>query len=154
MRGRVALLGVLLGLTGRAEGAEAQPRRTDDPPTVTVAMLERMLAAFNAHDLDAIMQFFAEDCQLFMPRGKEPWGTRYAGKAAVREGLGTRFAGLPDVHYGEDRHWVAGDLGASTWLLTGTTRSGEQIKVRGVDLLELHDGKVITKDSYWKTVEK
>jgi hypothetical protein len=73
MRGRVALLGVLLGLTGRAEGAEAQPRRTDDPPTVTVAMLERMLAAFNAHDLDAIMQFFAEDCQLFMPRGKEPW---------------------------------------------------------------------------------
>lgn len=154
MRGRLALLGVLLGLTGRPEGAEAQSRRTGDPPAVTVAMLERMLAAFNAHDLDAIMQFFAEDCQLFMPRGKEPWGTRYVGKAAVREGLGTRFAGLPDVHYGEDRHWVAGDLGTSTWLLTGTTRSGEKIKVRGVDLLEFRDGKVIKKDSYWKIVEK
>lgn len=154
MRACVGLLAVLLGLSGSPEIAEAQPPRADDPPAATVATLEQILAAFNAHDLDAIMQFFANDCELLMPRGKEPWGTRYVGKAAVREGLGTRFAGLPDVHYGEDRHWVAGDLGVSTWLLTGTTKSGEKIMVRGVDLLEFRDGKVIKKDSYWKIVEK
>jgi ketosteroid isomerase-like protein len=50
--------------------------------------------AFNAHDLDAIMEFFADDCSLDMPRGPEPWGQRFIGKAAVREGLATRFKGL------------------------------------------------------------
>jgi ketosteroid isomerase-like protein len=120
---------------------------------MTTATLKAFLAAFNAHDLDAIMGFFAEDCELCMPRGTEPWGTRYVGKSAVREGLATRFAGLPDVHYGDDDHWVAGDLGVSTWLLTGTTRAGDQVRVRGVDLLAFRDGMIVKKDSYWKIVE-
>lgn len=119
-----------------------------------LSAMKELLAAFNSHDLDAIMGFFSEDCELCMPRGTEPWGTRYVGKPAVREGLSTRLAGIPDVRYGDDRHWVAGDLGVSTWLLTGTTRAGEQIRVRGVDLLEFRSGKVIRKDSYWKIVEK
>jgi ketosteroid isomerase-like protein len=122
--------------------------------SMTTATLKAFLAAFNAHDLDAIMEFFAEDCEFYMPRGAEAWGTRYVGKSAVREGLATRFAGLPDVHYGDDNHWVAGDLGVSTWLLTGTAKTGEQIRVRGVDLLEFRDGKIVKKDSYWKIVEK
>jgi ketosteroid isomerase-like protein len=126
---------------------------TKQPP-VTTDTLQAFLAAFNAHDLDAIMGFFAEDCELYMPRGGHPWGTRYAGKGAVREGLATRFTGLPDVHYGEDSHWVSGDHGVSTWLLTGTAHTGEQIRVRGVDLLEFRDGKIVKKDSYWKIVDK
>ncbi len=121
---------------------------------VTTENLKAFLAAFNAHDLDAIMEFFAEDCEFYMPRGGEPWGSRYAGKPAVREGLAARFAGLPDVHYGNDTHWVSGNNGVSTWLLTGTTKSGDSIRVRGVDLLEFRDGKIIRKDSYWKIVEK
>src|SRR5690242_3018387 len=103
------------------------------PGGLTTDTLKQFLAAFNAHDLDAIMQFFADDCELSMPRGKEPWGTRYTGKDAVRAGLATRFAGVPDVHYGDDRHWLAGDLGVSTWLLTGTTKAGERLRVQGVD---------------------
>jgi ketosteroid isomerase-like protein len=126
---------------------------SDNQAVVTVSTLEQLLAAFNAHDLDAIMRFFADECELLMPRGREPWGTRYVGKGAVREGLATRFAGVPDVHYGEDRHWAAGDLGVSTWLLTGTTKAGDTIRVRGVDLLEFRGGKIIKKDSYWKIVE-
>jgi ketosteroid isomerase-like protein len=121
---------------------------------ITSATLQAFLAAFNAHDLDAIMQFFADDCEFYMPRGQTPDGTRYAGKTAVREGLATRFSGIPDVHYGEDRHWVAGELGVSTWLLTGTTQAGEPIRVRGVDLLEFRDGQIVKKDSYWKIVER
>jgi ketosteroid isomerase-like protein len=89
-----------------------------------------------------------------MPRGTEPWGTRYVGEAAVREGLATRFAGVPDVHYGEDAHWVSGDHGISRWLLTGTTKTGEALRVRGIDLLEFRDGKIVSKDSYWKIVQR
>ena len=100
------------------------------------------------------MDFFADDCILEMPRGPEPWGQRFTGKAAVREGLASRFKGLPDVHYGDDRHWVSGNLGVSEWLLTGTRPDGEMVRVRGCDHWEFRDGKVIRKDSYWKIVEK
>jgi ketosteroid isomerase-like protein len=120
---------------------------------MTTATLKAFLDAFNAHDLDAIMGFFADGCELCTPRGTEPWGTRYQGRDAVREGLAARFSGIPDVHYGDDSHWVAGDLGVSTWLLTGTTTAGEAIRVRGVDLLAFRDGKIVRKDSYWKIVQ-
>jgi ketosteroid isomerase-like protein len=120
----------------------------------SVATLEAITDAFNSHDLDAIMAFFAEDCSLDMPKGPEPWGRRYSGKAAVREGLATRFAGLPDAHYGEGRHWVSGDFGVSEWLLTGTAADGSRVRVRGCDHWEFRGGKVIRKDSYWKLVER
>jgi ketosteroid isomerase-like protein len=124
----------------------------NDQP-VTVETLKAFLDAFNRHDLDSIMAFFADDCVLFMPRGTEPWGQRLVGRDAVREGLASRFAGLPDVHYGDDRHWTCGRLGVSEWLITGTTQAGKRIELRGVDLLEFEGGKIIRKDSYWKIVE-
>lgn len=120
----------------------------------SIQTLKDILDAFNQHDLDAIMSFFADDCSFDMPRGPDPWGSRYTGKADVRRALATRFAGLPDVHYGEDRHWLSGNLGVSEWLLTGTTPDGREVRVRGCDLWEFADGKVIRKDSYWKIVEK
>jgi ketosteroid isomerase-like protein len=120
---------------------------------VTQAMLKNFLEAFNRHDLDAIMDYFADDCVLYLPRGTSPRGACFEGKAEVRRGLSTRFEGLPDVHYADDSHWVCGDLGVSEWTVTGTASSGERIEVRGVDLLEFRQGKIIRKDSFWKLVE-
>jgi ketosteroid isomerase-like protein len=122
--------------------------------SVSTETAKAILDAFNAHDLDAIMEFFAEDCSLDLPRGPDPWGQRYVGKAAVREGLATRFKGLPDVHYGDDRHWISGNMLVSEWLLTGTRPDGTAVKVRGCDHYEFRDGHIIRKDSYWKIVEK
>ena len=122
--------------------------------SVLVETAKAILDAFNAHDLDAIMAFFADDATLDMPRGPEPWGQRYVGKPAVRAGLATRFAGLPDVHYSDDRHWISGNLVVSEWLLTGTTLTGTPIKVRGCDHYEFREGLVIRKDAYWKIVEQ
>jgi ketosteroid isomerase-like protein len=120
----------------------------------SVETLQAVTDAFNAHDLDAIMEFFADDCSLDMPRGPDAWGARLVGRAAVREGLAARFAGLPDVHYGDGRHWVSGDLGVSEWLLTGTRPDGEHVRVRGCDHWEFRDGEIVRKDSYWKIVER
>jgi steroid delta-isomerase-like uncharacterized protein len=120
---------------------------------VTKQLLSEFLDAFNRHDLDAIMDFFADDCVFYMPRGAGPRGERFTGKAEVRTGLASRFEGIPNVHYGEDRHWASDELGVSEWTLTGTTVSGKSIAVRGVDLLEFVDGKIVRKDSFWKIVE-
>ncbi len=117
--------------------------------------LTELCDAFNAHDLDRIMALFAEDCVLEMPRGAKPWGSRFEGKQSVREALAGRFAGLPDVHYGNDEHFVdaAANTGMSKWTLTGTTREGKKLEVWGCDFWTFRDGKVIRKDSYWKIVE-
>jgi ketosteroid isomerase-like protein len=120
---------------------------------IGTSVLERLLDAFNAHDIDAVMSFFAEDCVMDMPRGPGPSGRRLVGRQQVREGIESRFAGIPDVTYGDDRHWVCGDRGVSEWTLRGTQVTGEKIEVRGCDLFEFADGKVSLKDSFWKIVD-
>jgi ketosteroid isomerase-like protein len=117
-----------------------------------MSVLDGLADAFNAHDLDRIMSYFAEDCSLDLPRGSEPHGTRYRGAADVRRGIRTRFETTPDVHYSELEHFADDDTGMSKWLLTGTTPAGEKIKVRGCDFYTFRDGKVVRKDSYWKIV--
>ncbi len=119
---------------------------------VSQQTLKAFLDAFNRHDLDAIMGFFADECVFYMPRGASPRGDRFVGKDAVRAGLAKRFEGLPDVHYREEKHWACGDFGVSEWTLTGTPASGQRIEVRGVDLLEFAEGKITRKDSFWKII--
>lgn len=120
---------------------------------VSTDTLRALMEAFNRHDLDGVMGFFSEDPVLEMPRGTDPWGTRARGRDDVRAQLATRFSGLPDVRYSEDRHFVSADRGVSEWLLTGTAPDGRVVRVRGCDLFEFLDGKISRKDSYWKIVE-
>ena len=147
---------VLLGCNTRSTD-NTSPTQTKSPEmTITVETMKHVLDAFNRHDLDAIMEYFAEDCSLDIPRGPEPWGQRFVGKAQVREALAGRFKGIPDVHYGEDAHWISadGNNGVSEWTLTGTTIAGIKVKVRGCDLWEFRNGKIIRKNSFWKIVER
>src|SRR5207248_1550747 len=82
-----------------------------------------------------------------------PWGTRATGHEEVRRALATRFAGIPDVHYGSDRHLVCGDRGVSEWTLTGTL-NGKPVEIWGCDLFEFSAGKISRKNSYWKITEE
>ena len=115
--------------------------------------LDALLDAFNAHDADAVMAFFTDDCVLDMPRGPGPGGRRLVGREQVRAGIQSRFDGIPDVHYGDERHFVCGDRGVSEWTLRGTWASGEPVEVRGCDLFEFTGGRISRKDSYWKIID-
>jgi ketosteroid isomerase-like protein len=119
----------------------------------SVDVLKAITDAFNRHDLDAIVSFFTDDAVFESPRGPDPFGRRFEGKSAVREGLAARFTGIPDVHYGDDDHFISGDRGASEWTLTGTTTDGLRLEVRGCDLWTFRDGLVAKKDSFWKIIE-
>ena len=160
MQIRILIIGLFIGFSGllscnsKTPDKKLQTQTYLQKMTVTVETLKQILDAFNRHDLDAIMEFFSDDCSFDFPRGSEPWGQRFIGKKQVREALAGRFKGIPDVHYGDDRHWVAGNMGVSEWTLTGTTTSGVRLEVRGCDLWEFRNGKVIRKDSYWKIVER
>jgi ketosteroid isomerase-like protein len=101
------------------------------PEQATVELLKGFLDAFNRHDLNAIMDYFADDCVFYMPRGARPRGDRHIGKNDVRAGLTKRFEGIPNVHYGDAQHWTCGSFGVSEWTLTGTTVLGKNLEVRG-----------------------
>ncbi len=120
---------------------------------MTVERLREFAAAFDRHDVDAIMAFFTDDCVFESPRGSEPYGTRFVGKEQVRAGVASRFQGIPDVRYRKDEHRVCGDRGFSQWTLTGTTTDGHHLHLRGCDLFDFRDGRIQKKDSYWKIVE-
>lgn len=124
------------------------PPMSDDETKMRV--LREITTAFDTHDLDAIMEHFADDCVFETPRGPEAHGRRVVGRDAVRAAFADRFAGIPDVRYTDDGHFVRGDRGASEWLLSGTSTSGERIEVRGCDLWTFAGEKVARKDSYWK----
>jgi ketosteroid isomerase-like protein len=115
-----------------------------------ILMLKAITKAFDEHDLEGIMVHFAHDAVFEGPRGADPWGTRFVGLEAIREGLAARFSGIPDIRYQHDEHFIDGDRGASEWTLSGTTTDGQRIEVRGCDLWTFRDGMVVKKDSYWK----
>src|SRR4051794_11833653 len=109
--------------------------------------LQGFLAGVHQQDGVAGVGVFTEDVRFETPRGPDPNGRRLTGKAEVRKGIEARFAGIPDIHYGDDRHWVCGDRGVSEWLITGRATDGRAIEVRGCDLFEFADGKICRKDS-------
>lgn len=161
MTKRTLIIGLLSGLFSifgcneKENDKEMQVQFNSQEMKVTVETLKKILEEFNHHNLDAIMEYFSDDCSFDFPRGPESFGQRFIGKAQVREALEGRFKGIPNVHYGEDLHWISteGNRGVSEWTLTGTTTSGISVKVKGCDLWEFRYGKVTRKDSYWKIVE-
>ena len=116
----------------------------------SMRMLQAIAEGFDGHDLDGILEHFADDAVFESPRGRDPWGQRFVGKDEIRRAFAARFSGIPDVRYKQDDHFVDGDRGASEWTLSGTTTVGERLEVRGCDLWTIRDGRIVKKDSYWK----
>ena len=114
--------------------------------------LERMSDGFNRRDVAAILAEFAEDAVFETSQGPEPWGERYRGRAAIRASIEGVFRTLPDIQFRDARRWVCGHRGVAEWTCTATTPKGRALVVRGCDLFEFRDGKVVRKDTYFKQV--
>lgn len=82
-------------------------------PEVTTEVLQAFADAFNRHDLDAVMSFMTQDCVFESSAGPDSYGTRYAGRDAVRAGFAEVLAIFPDAQWGNPRHFVQGERGVS-----------------------------------------
>lgn len=153
MKNKILIIGLLTALSGLF-GCDSISNDKASDTQAKENTLKQILEAFNKHDPDAIMEHFVEDCTFDFPRGSEPWGKHFTGKAQVREAIAGRFKGIPDVHYEDAGHWVAGDKGTSKWMLTGTTTSGDSVNVRICVLWEFRKDKVAHMDTYWKIIER
>jgi ketosteroid isomerase-like protein len=122
----------------------------DTIETRNLDVIARLSTGFARHDVDQILDCFADDGIFDITEGPEPWGERFQGKLAIGSALQTLFKSLPDVQFTEPVHWVAGDRGVSEWTCVATTPSGRQLRVHGCDLFEFRDGLITRKDSYFK----
>lgn len=121
---------------------------------VTTELLDAIQDGFNRHDVDAILGYFADDCEWLMARGPNaPEGRRLIGKAAIGEVLRARYAVIGDMCWEEMRHWIIGDKALSEWVVRGTHPDHGPFEYLGCDLWEFRDGQVAKKDTYWKFVE-
>lgn len=117
---------------------------------MTTDILQAFADAWNRHDLDALMSFMTDDCVFEASAGPDACGTRYAGRAAVREGFADVFTTFPDAHWANARHFVHGDRGVSEWTFTGTRADGSRVEVNGCDLITFRDGRIAVKNAFRK----
>ena len=105
---------------------------------------------WNAHDVDRLMTFMADDCVFESVAGADACGTRHVGRERVREAFARVFAAFPDARFGAARHFVSGDRGLSEWLFTGTAGDGRKVEVNGCDVFTFREGKIALKSSFFK----
>lgn len=123
---------------------------SEAPVSPQVAILEAFIAAWNAHDVDALMSAMADDCHYFGSAGTTASGSVFHGRDAVRSGYASIFKQYPDAQWSNARHAVCGDRGFSEWLFTGTGPDGHAVEVHGCDLFTFDGDRISVKDSYRK----
>lgn len=112
--------------------------------------MERLMAAFNARDLEGLMACMSDACAFHGAAGPEAEGRRHEGREAVRAAYAAIFETFPQAEWTEGQHAVAGDTGVSSWRFIGTDRAGNRVDVRGCDLFRFDGDRIALKDSYRK----
>lgn len=121
-------------------------KRVDE--NITRSTVDSFNAAFNRHDVDAVMNWMTENC-VFENTSPSPDGRRIEGAAAVREYWTKFFSSNPDAYFEAEEMIVAGDRCIVRWIYR-KTKDGKPWHLRGVDVFRVKDGKVAEKLAYVK----
>lgn len=116
--------------------------------SLTIAAVERFNAAFNRHDVDAVMNAMTEDC-IFENTNPQPDGTRLVGAEAVRAYWGKFFAANPDALFETEEIFANADRCVVRWIYR-KQKDGKPWHLRGVDIFKVRNGKVAEKLAYVK----
>lgn len=118
-----------------------------------VDVVERLYAAYNAHDAEAAAALYAEDGS----HHEVAQGRRAAGPEAIGEGLAHFLACFPDARWEPVRRIADGDAVAVPYRLTGTLGAplgpfrelGARLELEGVHVVEVADGRIRASADYW-----
>ena len=120
---------------------------TDGGPA---AMVERLCAATNAHDLEAVASCFAADYRNETPAHPE---RGFTGRDQVRRNWEQIFAAVPDVTAVVLRSAVDGDTAWTEWEHRGTRPDGSPHLMRGVVIFGVRVGVADWARFYLEPVE-
>jgi hypothetical protein len=114
------------------------------------ALLDRLVAATNAHDVDAIAACFAEDYRNETPAHP---ARGFVGRAQVRRNWEQILGAVPDLHAEVLASSVTGETVWSEWVHRGTRPDGSAHTMRGVVVFEVVEGMAQSARFYLEPVD-
>jgi limonene-1,2-epoxide hydrolase len=114
-------------------------------------VMDRLLAAINAHDFDAAAGVMHQNYQSEQPTHP---GRAFLGRDQMRANWHAMFAGIPDFHAEVLRSVCDGDTIWSEWHWTGTRDDGQPFEMRGITLFEIAGDYVVAGRLYLENVER
>lgn len=114
-------------------------------------VVDRLVLAMNAHDLDAASGFFHEDYRSEQPAHPD---RAFVGRAQMRANWEAMFAGIPDFQAELSRSVDDGDTVWSEWRWSGNRSDGEAFEVRGVVLFEISRDQIVAARLYMEDVTR
>jgi steroid delta-isomerase-like uncharacterized protein len=117
---------------------------------------DRYNAAWNAHDVDAILEMHTEESVF----ENHTTGDLNVGLEAIGKAIRAIFTVFPDLEFETRRRYVRDDLIVQEWTARGThlgkmnragmevEPTGRTVEYRGMDVIPIADGRVARKDVY------
>ncbi|MGN6173476.1 MAG: nuclear transport factor 2 family protein [Streptosporangiaceae bacterium] len=121
------------------------------PDNRPAAVLERLLKAVNAHDLDGLVSCFAGDYVNETPAHPQ---RGFRGSGQVRTNWAQIFAGVPDLCARVPRTAVDGDTLWTEWDISGTRPDGTSFLMRGVIVFGITGACIASARFYREPVEE
>ena len=118
--------------------------------TGPMAMVRRLEAATNAHDLDALVDCFADDYRNETPAHP---ARGFGGSDQVRRNWAQLFAGIPDLTVRVVSMAAEADTAWSEWEMSGTRHDGAPHVMRGVIIFRVVDGRAAAARFYLEPVD-
>ena len=118
--------------------------------TTPTAYLERLRQAINTHDLDSMIDCFADDYRNETPAHP---ARDFVGAEQVRQNWTQIFGGVPDIEATLVRSSAAGDTAWAEWEFAGTRRDGAAHLMRGVTVMGLRGGRAQWARFYMEPVD-
>jgi steroid delta-isomerase-like uncharacterized protein len=119
-------------------------------------LLDRYVEWYNAGDLDAVMDLYAEDAVQLMPDGT------FEGRSAIRERLAQELNGFSDVAHRVESFVEQGNAFADEWTFVGTHTgavalpdgsrlppTAKRVEIRGMEFVQVRDGKIVIDNLYY-----
>jgi steroid delta-isomerase-like uncharacterized protein len=119
-------------------------------------LLDRYVELYNAGDLDACMELYAEDASQRMHDGV------FEGIDAIAERLARDLTAFPDAKYVVESFFAAGDKFGDEWTFTGTNTgplrlpdgseipaTGKPVEIKGMEYVEVRDRKIVVDNLYY-----
>lgn len=105
--------------------------------------IERYNDAWNAHDVEAILEFHAPG-MVFQ--------NHTAGDRVEGEAVGSHIAGIfersPDLRFAGRRLYARDGLVVSEWTASATNSEGRRVEWDGIDVFPFENGLILRKDVY------